>query len=63
MNEDKEGMQITFTEDAGLDLRVVMLNDESSFQKNSETRLTGRNFIREKGQVLHLASKQSTAEV
>ena len=31
MNEDKEGMQITFTEDTGLDLRAVMLDDKSSF--------------------------------
>lgn len=63
MNEDKEGMQITFTEDTGLDLRAVMLDDKSSFQKHIELHLTGRNLIREKCQVLHLASKQSAADV
>lgn len=46
MNEDKEGMQITFTEDTGLDLRAVMLDDKSSFQKHIELYLTGRNLIR-----------------
>lgn len=56
-------MQITFTEDTGLDLRAVMLDDKSSFQKHIELHLTGRNLIREKCQVLHLASKQSTADV
>ena len=63
MNEDKEGVQITFTEDTRLDLRAVMLDDKSSFRKHIKLHLTGRNFIREKCQVLHLASKQSTADV
>jgi hypothetical protein len=40
-----------------------MLDKESSFPKKSETHLTERNFIREKCQVLHLASEQSTANV
>ena len=39
-------MQITFTEDTGLDLRAVMLDDKSSFQKHIELYLTGRNLIR-----------------
>ena len=63
MKEDNEGMQITFTEDTGLDLRAVMLDEKSSFQKHIELHLTGRNLIREKCQVLHLATKQSTADV
>lgn len=63
MNEDREGMQITFTEDTRLDLRAVMLDNKSSFQKHIKLYLTGRNIIREKYQILHLAYKQSTADV
>lgn len=47
MNEDREGIQITFTEDTRLDLRAVMLGDKNGFWKHIKPHLTGRNFIRE----------------
>lgn len=62
MTEDNKGMQITFTEDARLNFRADILVMKAVSQRTAR-HSTERNFIREKCQVLHLASKQSSTDV